>query len=178
MRKKLILFQIFLVLSVLAQAQSRVITGQVMDDKGRIVPFASISIKNQVTGVISSGVSADANGNFRIDVGSSKFLVVSSTGFKEKDISVPQSGTTLNIELGNSAQFIEEVVVTALGIRKNRNQLGYAAQQISGEDISQTRSSNFVNGLSRKVSGVEIRQGAGMGASTKYCYKGHKIIIK
>ena len=167
----------FLLFSIIAVAQSRVITGQVKDEKGNIIPFASVGIKNPVTGTISSGVSADANGNFKIDVGSNKLLVVSSTGFKEKDIAVPQTGSTIDIQLGNTAQVIEEVVVTALGIRKNRNQLGYAAQQISGEDLSQSRSSNFASGLSGKISGVEIRQGNGMGASTNVVIRGNKSLL-
>lgn len=177
MRKNLILFQTLLIFSVMAFAQSRLITGQVKDEKGNIIPFASVAIKNAVSGAVTAGVSADANGNFKIDVGSNKFLVVSSTGFQEKDIAVPQSGTIVNVQLGNSTQVIEEVVVTALGIRRNRNQLGYAAQQISGEDLSQTRSSNFVSGLSGKVSGVEIRQGTGLGASTNVVIRGTKSLL-
>ena len=67
--------------------------------------------------------------------------------------------------------------MTALGIRKNRNQLGYAAQQINGEDLSQSRSSNFASSLSGKVSGVEIRQGNGMGASTNVVIRGNKSLL-
>jgi len=177
MRKFLTLLAMLLVLSVVAHAQSRVITGQVKDEKGNTIPYASIGIKNTVTGTISSGVSADANGNFKIDVGSSKLIVVSSTGFKEKDIAVPTSGSTITIQLGTTSQVIEEVVVTALGIRKNRNQLGYAAQQISGDDLSQSRGSNFASGLSGKISGVEIRQGNGMGASTNVVIRGNKSLL-
>ncbi|HVG16365.1 MAG TPA: SusC/RagA family TonB-linked outer membrane protein, partial [Chitinophagaceae bacterium] len=72
---------------------------------------------------------------------------------------------------------LNEVVVTALGIRRSRNTLPYATQQISGEEVSQSRGSNFINSLSGKVSGVEIRQGNGMGSSTNVVVRGTKSLL-
>jgi TonB-linked SusC/RagA family outer membrane protein len=71
---------------------------------------------------------------------------------------------------------LSEVVVTALGIERNRNELAYAAQQVNGEEISQNRSVNFVNSLSGKVSGVDIKTNNTMGGSTNVVIRGYKSI--
>lgn len=169
--------QALLLFSAMAFSQSRQITGQVKDEAGKPVPFATIAVRNSVSGEPSGGVSADANGFFKMDVTRGNVLVISSAGFAAKEVAVTEGTNSYNVQLGTSAQVITEVVVTALGIRRNRNQLGYAAQQINGDDISQTRSSNFVSGLSGKVSGVEIRQGTGMGASTNVVIRGTKSLL-
>lgn len=172
------LFSMLLLFLVAAFSQSRIIKGQVKDEKGNIVPFATVALRNPVTGSPTSGVSANANGAFSIDAGSADFLVVSSAGFATKEIALDKGMTTLSVELGSSAQVISEVVVTALGIRRNKNQLPYAAQQINGEEVSQSRSNNFVSAMSGKVSGVEIRQGNAMGGSTNVVIRGTKSLTK
>lgn len=177
MRKILILFQALLLFSVMAYSQSREITGQVKDEAGKPVPFASIAIRNAVSGETSGGTSADANGFFKMNVAKGNVLVISSTGFASKEMAVTEGTNSYNVQLGTAAQVITEVVVTALGIRKNKNQVGYAAQQINGDDLSQTRGNNFVSGLSGKISGIEIRQGNGMGASTNVVIRGNKSLL-
>ena len=72
---------------------------------------------------------------------------------------------------------LQEVVVTALGLRRTRNQVPYAAQQIAGDDVTKTRTSNFVQNLSGKVSGLDIRQTNTMGGSTNVVMRGTKSII-
>ncbi|WP_431215245.1 TonB-dependent receptor plug domain-containing protein [Puia sp. P3] len=72
---------------------------------------------------------------------------------------------------------IEEVVVTALGIKRSKNTLPYAAQQITGDDVSRVRSGNAVSALSGKISGLEIRQGNAMGGSTNVVIRGNKSFI-
>ncbi len=178
MRKFFILLHMALLCSVMSYAQSRMVTGQVKDESGKPVPFASVAVRDPVSGVATGGTSADVNGFFRIDVGTGKVLVISSAGFAAKEVAVTSGSNNYNIQLGNSAQVISEVVVTALGIRRNKNQLPYAAQQISGEEVSQSRSGNFISSMSGKVSGVEIRQGNAMGASTNIVIRGTKSLTK
>ncbi|MEJ7770104.1 MAG: TonB-dependent receptor plug domain-containing protein, partial [Chitinophagaceae bacterium] len=178
MRKMLILFQALLLFSFASYSQSRQITGQVKDESGNPVPFATVSTKRSLNDVPSGGTSADANGFFKIDAGNATSIVISSAGFTNKEIALVEGTNNITVELGSSAQLINEVVVTALGIRRNKNQLPYAAQQINGEAVSQNRSGNFVSALSGKVSGVEIRQGNAMGGSTNVVIRGTKSLTK
>lgn len=128
-----------LLLCALAIAQTRTITGQVKDSKGDPVPFANISIKGT-----NAGVSADATGNFKIDVKPGQSLVISSASFAEQEVKVGDA-STIAITLQPQGN-LQEVVVTALGIKRTRNQVPYAAQQISGDEVSKNRSSNFNRG--------------------------------
>ncbi|TMI74234.1 MAG: SusC/RagA family TonB-linked outer membrane protein [Bacteroidetes bacterium] len=170
MRKSASLTAVLLLLCAIAFAQTRTISGQVKDIKGDPVPFANISIKGTNT-----GVSADISGNFKIDARTGQVLVVSSTSFAEQEVTVGDS-PTLTITLQPQGN-LQEVVVTALGIRRTRNQLPYAAQQITGDEVNKTRTSNFVQNLSGKVSGLEIRQTNTLGGSTNVVVRGVKSFV-
>src|SRR5688572_50686 len=151
MRKIASLCAVLMLAAAFACAQTRILTGQVKDSKGSPVPFANVVIKGTNT-----GVSSDANGNFRIEVTDGQSLVVSSVGFTEQEINVGNS-PTINITLQPQGS-LQEVVVTALGIRRTRNQLPFAAQQIAGEEVNRSRTANFVQNLSGKVAGLDIKQ--------------------
>ena len=143
MRKNASLTAVLMLCCALAYAQTRSLTGTVRDSKGSAVPFASISIKGTNT-----GTSADINGNFKIDIQQGQSLLVSSAGFTEQEVKI---GTSNNIDIILQSQGnLQEVVVTALGIRRTRNQLPYAAQQLRGDDVSKTRTNNFVQNLPGK----------------------------
>jgi len=176
MKKTLILLQTLLFFSIIAFSQTRIIKGQIKDENGNPVPFATVSLRNSVTGSPTTGVSADANGAFTIEAGNAEFLVVSSAGFTIKEVALAKGITTLTVELGSAAEVINEVVVTALGLRRTRNQLPYSAQQISGDEVSKTRSSNFLNNLSGKISGLELRQTNTLGGSVNTVIRGAKSI--
>jgi len=111
MRKLLSLLTVLLLCTVLATAQTSPVTGQVRDEKGVPVPFATVKIKGSTT-----GVSADQNGNFKIDVKQGDVLVVSAASFEGAEIKVG-SGSTVNVAL-KSTSLLNEVVVTALGIKR------------------------------------------------------------
>ena len=155
--------------SVLAFAQTRTVTGVVRDDKGDPVPYATVTEAGT-----RNAVQADANGNFSIKVGDNARLAISATGFTAQTISV--NGNTATIALARSEGQMQEVVVTALGQRRTRNQVPYAAQQVGGDEVSKTRTSNFTNALSGKVAGLEIRQGNTLGGSTNVVIRGNKSI--
>jgi TonB-linked SusC/RagA family outer membrane protein len=169
MRKHASLLAMSLLFFALAFAQTRTVTGQVKDNKGAAVPFASISIKGTNT-----GVSADDNGNFKIDVSGGQTLIISSSNFAPKEIKVGTS-STLSITLEPQGE-MQEVIVTALGIQRNKNLLPYAAQQVSGDNLTKTRSSNFVSQLSGQVSGIQITQTNGIGGSTNAIIRGYKSL--
>ena len=169
MRKIASLIAVLMLFCALAFAQTRTITGQVKDSKGDPVPFANITVKGTNT-----GVAADVNGNFSIEVKPGESLLVSSTSFAEQEIKVGASSSvaiTLQ-QLGN----LQEVVVTALGISRKKNTLPFAAQQVSGEEVSRTRGANAASALSGKVSGLQIIQGNSIGGSTNVVIRGIKSL--
>ena len=169
MRKVLSMLACMMLSAALSFGQSRVVTGQVRDDKGNPVPYATVNVKGT-----STGVAADANGNFSISASPNAVLVVSGVGFDNSEINTGNR-TSVNAVLG-AQKNLQEVVVTALGIRRSRNELGYAAQQVQGDEVSKNRSSNFVNNLSGKVAGLEVRQNNSIGASSNVVLRGVKSL--
>jgi TonB-dependent SusC/RagA subfamily outer membrane receptor len=169
MRKISSLLAVLMLFNALAFSQTRSVSGQVKNSKGDPVPFANVIIKGTTT-----GVSADANGNFKIDVKPGDYLVISSTSFAVQEISVGNS-STVSVTLQQEGN-LSEVVVTALGIRRNKNTLPFAAQQVSGEEISRTRGGNAAAALSGKVSGLQIIQGNSIGGSTNVVIRGIKSL--
>ncbi|MBZ4190682.1 SusC/RagA family TonB-linked outer membrane protein [Niabella beijingensis] len=170
MRRILLLSTLLLVGNFLLWAQTKTITGTVKDESGNVIPFATVSEKGT-----KNAVSADDQGNFTITGKPGTVLEVSATGFQTRSQEV--TTTPVNIVLtAGQGQTIQEVVVTAMGQTRTRNQVPFAAQQISGEQVSATRTNNFVNNLSGKVAGLEIRQNNSMGGSSNIILRGMKSI--
>lgn len=154
MRGKSLLKKSFLSLLVLAtfslQAQVTV-KGSVKDSDGGSIPGAGVIIKGTKV-----GTSSDANGNFVIEVpGKSTVLVFSSIGFTLKEVLVGNQ-TVVNVILQNDSQSLEEVVVTALGIKKDARRIGVAIQSIDGSSTVKAREPNAINALAGKVAGLTI----------------------
>ena len=153
----------------LAYGQTRTVTGKVTDAQGRPVPFASVTIKGSNT-----GVAADENGNFSIQASPNSVLVFSASGYQGSELNIgTQTAVTTLLSTQTS---LNEVVVTALGIRRTRNQTPYAAQQVTGEEVNKTRNANFVQNLSGKIAGLDIRQTNTLGGSTNVVMRGIKSI--
>lgn len=169
MRKIASLFAVLMLCTTLAFAQTRTVTGQVKDAKGDPVPFANITVKGTNT-----GVSADASGNFKIEVKEGESLIVTSASFAEQEIKIG-TGATVAITLQPQGN-LQEVVVTALGIRRTRNQTPYAAQTVAGDDVNRARNTNFVQNLSGRVAGLDIKQTNTMGGSTNAIIRGNKSL--
>ncbi len=164
MRKLVTAFLVllFLQLSHTAFAQERTISGTVVSGDNTPVAGASVIIKGATI-----GTHADANGNFTIKASSSDVLIVSSVGYTEKEVKVGNS-STLSITLEAAKSELQEVVVTALGIKKERKALGYAVSDLSAGELMKNKNTNVVNSLAGKVPGVNITQfsgAAGAGAS-------------
>jgi TonB-linked SusC/RagA family outer membrane protein len=169
-RVVLIAVAVMYCLTVIAQT-SRVITGRITDENNRPVSGASVIIRGTTT-----GTAADAEGNFRINAKTGDVLVISATNFGAHEVTVTNENSLPEIKLTRQAAVIDEVVVTALGIRRTRNEVPYAAQKVVGEEVNRTRSSNFVQNLSGKVSGLELRQSNTLGGSTNVILRGTKTI--
>jgi TonB-linked SusC/RagA family outer membrane protein len=148
--RKLTLLAVLMLCTVLAFSQSRSITGKVRDEKGNPIPFATIKIKGS-----KAGTSANANGDFTINVKTGDVLVISAINFAAQERPIG-SESSLEVSLQNSAGVIEEVVVTAQGIRKKPREIGYAYAKVSAEDITVGRSPQLAQALSGKISGLAI----------------------
>ncbi len=132
------------------QKQDRVITGRVTDENGN--PLAGVSVIVKGT---SKGAATNENGYYSISVGDNdKFLVFTMVGFIAKESTV--TGTTINIILQADTGGLDEVVVTALGIKKEMKALGYSVTKVDEKEFSTIREENFMNSLVGKVAGLNI----------------------
>ncbi len=166
MRKILSLLAVLVLWSVFAFAQNRVITGQVKDDKGDPIPFASVTIKGT-----NKGTTTDANGNFRIEAKSGDVLLISAVGSKEREVAVGSSNS-YNVALDKSGN-LQEVVVTALGVAKQPKELGYSVARVKNTELTQARVTNLQNGLVGKVSGLNVSTvNNGVFANTRIVLRG------
>src|ERR1700744_3669351 len=118
--RNLVLLSTALLLYVMTFAQSKVIKGRVMDQQNQPIPFSSVHIKGTKTGVV-----ADADGYYAIKASSGETLVVSGAGLTEKEITVGSS-TTVDFTITRKESNMTEVVVTALGIKKENKAIGYS----------------------------------------------------
>src|SRR5574337_237345 len=157
---------------VLAMAQQKRISGTVKDDKGNPIAGATYHIK----GTNISGAT-DENGHFSVDVSNENaVLEFTSVNFKAKEITVGSS-TTLNVVMEQGTSNLSEVVVTALGIRKQKKSLGYSIQEVKGTSLVEARETNLVNDLSGKVAGLQVvRSGNGPGGSSQIVLRGNNSL--
>jgi len=151
MNKKIFssLLAVFVVL-ITAQAQVRTVTGTVKDGQGGAVPNATVKIKGSNT-----ATSADASGNFKINAAENDVLVFSAVGFGNLEQRVGK-GSVLNVTLTKTATKLENVVITAQGIRKKAKEIGYSYAKVSTEEINVGRTPQLTQGLAGKVSGLAI----------------------
>ena len=142
------LFMVLFSGNLLAQ---RSVTGKVTDAKNSPIPGASILQKGT-----SFGTTSDVNGDFKINVESEKsVLTISSIGYKAKEITVGNQ-TVINISLEEDAKALSEVVVTALGIKKESKRLGVSIQSVDGNAVIKAREPNAINALTGKVAGLTV----------------------
>ncbi len=150
MRKFLMVLTAFMLFSSFLFAQTRTITGQVRDANGNPVSFATITIKGS-----TNGTSADVNGNFSIAANTGDVLVVSAINFDEKEVTVTSS-QSISVQLVSGTDVMNEVVVTALGIKREKKALGYSVQEVSGENLTVAKSLDVSSSLAGKIAGVQL----------------------
>lgn len=157
-------------LTITAYAQNTV-TGTVKDAKGEAIPAVSILVKGT-----TQGVSSDAEGKFRIAAEKGSVLIFRYIGFQTQEITVGASNT-INVVLADESNNLNEVVVTALGIQREKKSLGYAVQEVKGESLVEAREPNVVNTLSGKVSGLQVtRSSNGPAGSSKITLRGNNSL--
>ncbi|MDE3247921.1 MAG: SusC/RagA family TonB-linked outer membrane protein, partial [Bacteroidota bacterium] len=149
MRKLLLLLAVLVGVCLSVHAQTRKVSGVVRDAKGNAIPYATVKLKGK-----PNGVAADANGAFEIQAAANDVLVVSTAGFET--IEIPLAGRqAVTVSLKENKQ-LDEVIVTAQGIRKKSREIGYAYSKISNEDVTNGKSPQLGQALSGKVSGLAV----------------------
>ncbi len=170
MKEKLFMLFAFFVLSVgIVSAQTKTVTGKVTSaDDGEPVIGASILVKGTTQGTITN-----EDGDFTIPnvPNSSKTLVVSFVGMISQDVAIHNG--SINVKLKNDAKALDEIVVTAMGIKRDRKALGYAAQDLKADELNTSGTTSLASAIQGKLTGVDIRQSSGApGASSQVVIRG------
>ncbi|MBM1105137.1 SusC/RagA family TonB-linked outer membrane protein [Aurantibacter crassamenti] len=167
-KRNLKLFTFFLLSMFMANiyAQQEV-NGVISDVTGELLPGVSVILKGTVTGVTS-----DFDGNYSITVpDNTSVLVFSYLGMSTQEITVGNQ-TTINVALEESSEKLDEVVVTALGISREKKSLGYSVAEVDGDDITTVTQENALNALNGRVSGVQINSTGGAGSTVSVILRG------
>lgn len=161
--------------TAMTQTQDRKVafTGTVQDSKGEAIIGATILVKGQAKG---KGTLTDPKGHFVLSgLKAGSELVISCVGYKTQ--TVRWTGTPLTITLEDEMTQLSGVVVTALGIRREKKALGYAMQEVKGDQLMAVREPNITNALSGKVSGIQIIKGSSSpGSSSKIVLRGNSSL--
>jgi TonB-linked SusC/RagA family outer membrane protein len=170
--RKFLLMSLFLLSAMLqvAMAQDRTITGRVTDASNS-EPLPGVTVLVKGTQV---GTATDATGNYSINVPTgNNTLTFSFIGYNTLERAIGNS-TVINVGLATDARQLNEVVVTALGVEREKRTLGYAVQNVNPEQIITSREPNIVNALAGKVAGVQINNSSGQaGASSRIVIRGN-----
>jgi len=151
MRKFLFLLGAICLISTTLLAQTVSLKGKVLDDQGQAVPFASVKQKQNKRGVI-----ADENGYFTIKAEAGETLVISGVGIKSTTYKVTGAVPDLAITVVRTSTSLSEVVVTALGIKRQPKEIGYATSTVTSKDINNGSPVDIQTGLAGKVAGLQI----------------------
>lgn len=147
------------------------VSGIVKDENGLPIIGATVKVRGAQMGVVT-----DIDGKFSLKTSVGSVLTVSYIGYKIQDIKV-QEGGSLNIKLEPESKQLNEVVVTALGIKRSQKALSYNVQQVTSDELIRNKDANFINSLAGKVAGVNINtSSAGVGGASKVVMRGAKAI--
>ncbi|MEI6190020.1 MAG: SusC/RagA family TonB-linked outer membrane protein [Chitinophagia bacterium] len=174
MKSMLLVFCSVLCMFSATFAQTRQVTGKVTGTDNQAVASATIKVKG---GNAAATTKADGTFSLKVPAGS-LVLQISSLGFATQEVTVGASQTTVNVSLASQTTNLSEVVVTALGIKRDKKSLTYASQQVGGEELTRAAGPNFMEALSGKAAGVDIKvSGSGAGGSTKAVLRGAKSLL-
>ena len=150
------------------------VTGTIVDNTGEPVIGATVRVKDGKSE--SNGVISDLDGKFTLTASKGATLQISYIGMNTQEIKVTGNGE-LKITLQPEAHTIDQVVVTALGIKRAEKALSYNVQKVSADELTRNKDANFVNSLNGKVAGVNISKSAsGVGGATRVIMRGAKSI--
>lgn len=156
------------------QAQSNIkVSGIVYDNLNEPIIGATVRVKGTQIAAVT-----DLDGKFSFNAPQNGTLVVSYIGHKTQEVAIPANGN-VTITLESESRQIEEVVVTALGIKRSEKALSYNVQKVGNENLTTVKSTNFMNSLNGKIAGININaSAAGMGGATRVVMRGPKSITQ
>jgi TonB-linked SusC/RagA family outer membrane protein len=168
---KAIMYMMSLLLFQFSAMAQNMIKGNIKDASiGNVIVGATITVVKTKMNTVS-----DAKGDFSIVANTGDQLTISSVGYANKTIVV--NSNLLLIQLSTSTSELDEVVVTALGIKREKKKLGYASQEIKGESLTVARESNVVSQLAGKIAGVTVVGGnSGIGGSARVTIRGERSV--
>ena len=172
-KKVLKLLFVFGILCTYGMQAQTTVKGVVVDAASSLgLPGVSVLVKGT-----STGVTTDFDGNYSINVsGAESALQFSYIGFTTQEIAV-NGKSVINVSLAEDVSVLDEVVVTALGIKRERKSLGYAVQEVKGETITESRETNVANALSGKIAGIQVIKGSnGPASSSKIVLRGNSSL--
>ena len=155
-----------------SQKTKRKITGKVTDEQGEPLIGAAIFVKGTGDRAIT-----DMDGNYALSTGNeSPVIVVSYMGYETKEVPAGKQ-TVVNVKLGENTEELGEVIVTALGIKREKKMLGYAVQDLKSEQLNLTGDPSVTSALAGKIAGVEMNTAStGLGGSTKITIRGNSSL--
>ncbi|MCR9253032.1 MAG: SusC/RagA family TonB-linked outer membrane protein [bacterium] len=173
--KKILLLSFMLLFTVAfsAWAQDRTITGQVLDNSGEGLPGVNVILKGTTTGTTS-----DIDGNYRLTVpAEGGILQFSFIGLKSQEIEIG-ARSVIDVTMTEDVETLSEVVVTAVGIEREKKALGYSIEKIGGDKVVQNSEPDALRGLQGKIAGVNITGASGApGSATKITIRGNSSLL-
>src|SRR5687768_12882540 len=167
----LCLTAVFAFASNAIQAQDLTVSGKITSSEdGSPLPGVNVVVKGTTTGSVS-----DASGSYTITAPSTGTLVFTFIGLTTQEVPV-NNRTTVDVVMSQDVQQLSEVVVTALNIPREKASLGYSTQSLDNAAVTTAKQQNFVNSLSGKLAGVQIRTNGNLGGSTNIVIRGNKSV--
>jgi TonB-linked SusC/RagA family outer membrane protein len=150
------------------------VTGTVTDaDNGGTLPGVSVQVKGTSLGTVT-----DMDGKYSLQVPEdAAALIFSFVGMEPQEVAYTGQ-TVINVDMKTSALKLEEVVVTALGVSREKKSLGYATQEVQGDDLNQVARDNFINSMSGKIAGVQIKNNTNLGGSSNIIIRGNSSLTQ
>ena len=174
MKRHLLLFVLLISACMSAFAQTHNVTGKVLDEAGVGYPGAGVMVKGTVTGTVT-----DLNGDFNLDVPDGKNkLIIQALGYNS--VTVPDTGQSeIIVKLTRTSRMLEGAVVTALGIRREKREVGFNTTTVGADELTAGNNTSALSSLQGKVAGANITSSTGgPGGSTRVVLRGEKSILK
>src|SRR6185312_16247322 len=167
MRRIIVFFTALMLSGFFASAQTHLVSGRVTGPDGNALAGITVQLKGTKT-----ATATNMNGEYELTVPSNSTLIFTGVGFVEKRTNIGNR-SKLDVAFKSGSTTLNEVVVTALGIRRDKRTLTYATQQVQGSELVDAKQDNLVNALAGKVAGVQVTNSSGMpGSSSRIIIRG------
>lgn len=153
------------------QQSVKEISGVITDQNGELIIGANVVVKGTTIGTITG-----LDGNFVLEVPEKATLVVSYIGYVQKEVAI-NSNNTYNIKLMEDTQKLDEVVVTALGIKREEKALGYSVQKVGGEELTAVKTTDVASSLTGKVAGLQINNSSELSEAPELKLRGENPLL-